>query len=105
MFKTHEQLVTYSQSKPNTLIVMDFKAQWCGPCKTIKPFVDYLTENYPNVEFYIIDIEDPEMETIPGTFEISKVPTFIFYKNGIECNRFIGTNKEKIEELITEYIF
>ena len=48
--------------------------------------------------------EDDETETITTTFNIQKVPTFIYYKNGEICNRMIGTDKGKIEELINEYL-
>lgn len=101
---TMDNLELYSKSKPDTLIVIDFKATWCGPCKAIKPFIDYLKENYPKVEFQEIDIEDSDKETIVTNFDIAKVPTFIYYKNGTYCNTIIGTNKEKIEEYVNEYL-
>ena len=99
---TLEHLNTYSISNPSKLLVIDFKASWCAPCKAIKPFIDYLKENYPNVDFYEIDIEDDNTETITNTFDIKKVPTFIYYKNGEVCNTLIGTDKNKIEEFINE---
>ncbi len=99
---TLQELEQYTSSNNNKLIVFDFKATWCGPCKDIKPFVDYLIENYPNVEFHEVDIEDETREDIINAFEIKKVPTFLYYKNGKVCNRLIGTNKEKIEELIND---
>ena len=37
-------------------------------------------------------------------FQVKKVPTFVFYKNGLICNSLIGTNKEKLEEYINEYL-
>jgi len=94
--------VNYSKSNPTKLMVLDFTASWCGPCKSLKPFITYLKEQYENVEFYEIDIEDDNTETITNTFDIKKVPTFIYYKNGEVCNRMIGTDKNKIEEFINE---
>ena len=96
------EFVNYSKSNPTKLIVLDFTASWCGPCKSLKPFITYLKEQYVNVDFYEIDIENYETETITNTFEIKKVPTFIYYKNGEVCNRMIGTDKNKIEEFINE---
>jgi thioredoxin 1 len=102
--KSIQDLNDYSKLNPLKLIVIDFKASWCGPCKNIKPFIDYLKEHYTNVDFYEIDIEDEDTETITTTFEIKKVPTFIYYKNGSLCTSLIGTNKDTIEELINEYL-
>ena len=104
MFETLEQLNDYSKNNPNQLIIMNFKAIWCGPCKAIKIFVDYLKENYPNVIFLEIDIENDVTSTITDHFEIAKVPTFIYYKNEQICSRIIGTNKENIENVLNENI-
>lgn len=101
---TIDNLNTYSTSNPSKLLVIDFKASWCAPCKAIKPFIDYLKENYPNVDFYEIDIEDETKDTIINNFSIEKLPTFIYYKNGKVCETLIGTNKSKIEELINEFL-
>jgi thioredoxin 1 len=97
-----QDLKDYSQINNNKLIVIDFKATWCNPCKAIKPFVEYLKENYPNVEFHEVDIEDEDHEDMVQSFEIKKVPTFVYYKNGTVCGQIQGTNKEKIEELIND---
>ena len=99
---TLDELQAYSKTNSNKLMVLDFKASWCGPCKAIKPFLEYLKENYPNVEFHEVDIEDEDRESIVNNFDIQKVPTFVYYKNGSECSRMQGTNKEKIEELIND---
>jgi thioredoxin 1 len=101
---TIDNLITYSKSLPSKLIILDFKASWCAPCKTIKPFVEYLKEHYTNVAFYEIDIEDEDTATITKTFDIKKLPTFIYYKNGEVCKSLIGINKGHIEEFVNEYL-
>ena len=101
---TINELNVYSQYKSNKLLVLYFNASWCGPCKAIKPFISYLQDNYPNVEFYEIDIEDDSRDTIVKNFNIIKVPTFIFYKNANLCKSIIGTNKANIEETINEFL-
>jgi len=97
-------VINYSKTKPNTLIVIDFNASWCKPCKSIKPFIQYLEESYPKVEFYDIDIEDEDKTDIISNFKVTKVPTFVYYKNGIVCKSIIGTNKEQIEENVNEFL-
>ena len=104
MFTTYDELITYSTSNPTKLIVIDFKASWCGPCKALKPFLEYLRQEYPNVDFHEIDIEDDDLTTITEHFEIAKVPTLIYIKNGAVCHSLIGTNKENIENAVNEYL-
>lgn len=99
---SYNELLTYSQTNPTKLIVMDFKATWCAPCKAIKPFFEYLKENYPTVDFMEIDIEDENTISITENFDIAKVPTFIYFKNGVVCDSMIGTNKENIENAIND---
>lgn len=101
---TPNDLLNYSKTKPLTLIVIDFNATWCAPCNQIKPFIGYLQENYPNVEFYEVDIEDDERTELITKFNIKKVPTFLYYKDGAICNTHIGINKEQLEEYVNEYI-
>lgn len=104
MFSNYNELISYSRENPNKLIVMDFKATWCGPCNLIKPFFNYLKENYPNVDFLEIDITNEDTMSITENFKIAKVPTFIYFKNGLICNSITGTNKENIETTINDNI-
>lgn len=104
MFSSYDELINHSTNNPNSLIVLDFKASWCEPCKKLKPFIDYLQNEYPNVTFQEIDIEDDDTINITENFEIAKVPTIIFIKNGTVCHTLIGTNKEHIENAVNEYL-
>lgn len=104
LFTTWDELTTYSTTKPEILLIIKCGAQWCAPCKMIKPFYEYLCENYPNVNFYELDIDDEQYESILQNMDIAKVPTFIYIKNGIVKYTIIGTNKENIENAIIEYL-
>ena len=104
MLDTYSNLLLYSQVNPTKLIVLDFKASWCLPCKTIKPFYDYLKDNYPNVLFIEIDIDNEDTSTITDNFKILKLPTFIYFKNRTICHSFTGTDKEHIENSINDNI-
>ncbi len=104
MFTTYDELITFSTNNPNKLIVLDFKASWCGPCKALKLFIEYLQNEYPTVIFEEIDIEDEDLSSITEKFSIAKVPTLIYIKNGVVCHTLIGTNKENIENAINEYL-
>lgn len=101
---TYQDLITYSNANPAKLLVLKFEATWCAPCRAIKPFVDYLKTEYPNVDFHVYDIEDETTLNITEQFEIAKVPCFIYFKNGSVCDTIIGTNKENIENAINEHL-
>ena len=102
MFSTLDELQKYSLDNPSKLIILKFEAKWCAPCKAIKPFIDYLINEYPNVEFHIVDIEDDDTHALTESIDIAKVPTFIYYKNGNVCSTIIGTNKENIENTLND---
>ncbi|XP_066460483.1 thioredoxin-like [Eleutherodactylus coqui] len=64
----------------NKLVVIDFLALWCGPCKMIAPFFNGLVEKYPDVVFIEVDVDDAQ--EVAAYCEVRSVPTFQFHKNG-----------------------
>jgi thioredoxin 1 len=68
--------------------VFYFTADWCTPCKRVKPIVEELNREQTDASFQIIDV-DMEME-LAKKFEIRSVPTFILIKDGVEINRLSG---------------
>ncbi|XP_027695082.1 thioredoxin [Vombatus ursinus] len=82
------------------LVVVDFSATWCGPCKMIKPFFHSLGEKYPDVIFIEVDVDD--CQDVAADCEVKCMPTFQFYKSGKKVGEFSGANKEKLELTINE---
>ncbi|XP_059167084.1 uncharacterized protein LOC131949283 isoform X2 [Physella acuta] len=80
------------------LIVVDFFATWCGPCKAIAPHLAKWAEEYDDVTFIKIDVD--ENEDTAEACGISAMPTFHFYKNGKKVDEIVGANHEKIKEKI-----
>jgi thioredoxin len=66
--------------KDSNLVVLDFSATWCGPCKVLTPQLENLAKKYPNVVFLKIDVD--EFEDITSTHSVSAMPTIMFYKKG-----------------------
>ncbi|CAL1540654.1 unnamed protein product [Lymnaea stagnalis] len=80
------------------LIVVDFYATWCGPCKAIAPHLAKWSEEYDDVTFVKIDVD--ENDETAESCGISAMPTFHFYKNGKKIDEIVGANHEKIKEKI-----
>ncbi|XP_033029370.1 thioredoxin-like [Lacerta agilis] len=101
MVKTVGNLMEFQTELTNAggkLIVVDFSATWCGPCKMIKPFFHSLLEKYPDVVFIEIDVDDAQ--DVAAHCDVKCMPTFQFYKNNQKVHEFSGANKEKLEETI-----
>ncbi|XP_008426201.1 thioredoxin b [Poecilia reticulata] len=87
----------------NKLVVVDFTATWCGPCKQIAPEFIKLSEVPENKEVVFLKVDVDEAEDVSSQCKISCMPTFQFYKNGAKVFEFSGANlatlKSKLEEL------
>jgi thioredoxin 1 len=80
--------------------VLYFTADWCNPCKKVKPVVDEINREYSDAKFITIDA-DTELELVEK-FGIKSVPTFILIDDGKEVSRTTGAKtKEELLSLIT----
>jgi thioredoxin 1 len=76
-----------------------FTADWCGPCKKVRPIVDELSRDQAEVKFQIIDV-DSEGE-LARRFEVKSIPTFILIEDGKQINRITGAQtKNDLEKFI-----
>lgn len=76
--------------KHEGLVVVDFFATWCGPCKMIAPMVDKFAAQYTSAKFIKIDVD--KVSEVAQQYEISSMPTFLFLKNGEVIHKVIGAN-------------
>jgi thioredoxin 1 len=84
------------------LVVVDFFATWCGPCKLIAPQLEELAKQLPNILVLKVDVD--ECEDIAMEYNITSMPTFIFIKGKEVISKFSGANFDKLKATINENI-
>lgn len=82
------------------LIMIDFWAQWCGPCKNLSPVVDDLAKEYEG-KAIIAKVDVDENADIVEKFSIRNIPTILFIKNGELVDKVVGAvpKNEIVEKL------
>eukprot|EP00088_Acartia_fossae_P041647 TRINITY_DN43564_c0_g1_i1.p1 TRINITY_DN43564_c0_g1~~TRINITY_DN43564_c0_g1_i1.p1 ORF type:complete len:106 (-),score=33.99 TRINITY_DN43564_c0_g1_i1:265-582(-) len=81
------------------LVVVDFFATWCGPCKMISPHLEEMDKTMDDVVFLKVDVD--ECEDIAQEYKITAMPTFIFIKNKSKVADLTGANVEKLKEIVS----
>lgn len=86
------------------IVVVDFFATWCGPCKMLSPVFSSIGEEVKDkAQFFKVDI-DQSME-LAQKFKVSTVPTVIVFKNGEEMDRLVGfIPKASLKEKVESYL-
>nr|WP_294494497.1 thioredoxin [uncultured Mediterraneibacter sp.] len=80
-------------------VLVDFYADWCGPCKMMGPVVEEIAGEEPDVKVCKINI-DEEME-VAQKYGVMSIPTFIAFKNGEVTGKQVGSvAKSRLQELI-----
>lgn len=82
----------------NTHVVVQFGASWCMPCKQLKPKVEKISLENPDIVFAYVDIEASQEFSLKS--KIMGVPTTIGYFNSAEIDRVVGNNESSIKELV-----
>ncbi|MBO3444604.1 thioredoxin [Clostridium sp. CCUG 7971] len=88
----------------NGIVVVDFFATWCGPCKMLSPVFESLGNDMENkADFLKVDI-DQSME-LAERFQVTTVPTVIVFKEGKEMDRLVGfIPKENLKNKVESYL-
>ncbi|KAK7407326.1 hypothetical protein VNO78_09154 [Psophocarpus tetragonolobus] len=91
-----------ASKETNKLMVIDFTATWCGPCKNMDPVIQEFATNYTNVEFIKIDVD--ELMGVSEEFQVQGMPTFILMKKGKVIDKVVGAKKEELQKLIEKHL-
>lgn len=81
----------------NHLVVVDFWAPWCAPCRMMAPIIDELAKEYSGkILFGKLNVdENPEK---PAEYGVMSIPTFLVFKDGVLVDRFVGAVPKKVLE-------
>lgn len=86
------------------IMLVDFWAPWCGPCRMMSPIIDQIGKDYLG-KLVIGKINVDENPLIARQFSISSIPTLMLFKRGKEVNKIIGSvSRNKIDEMVKMHL-
>ena len=69
-------------------VLVDFNADWCGPCRMMRPMLDALAEERTDVKIASINIDNEE--ALAEAYDVASIPCLVLFKNGEEVDRSVG---------------
>ena len=86
--------------KSDKPVLVDFWAEWCGPCKALTPTVEQVAQQYEG-RAKVVKMNVDDNPQVPPRYGIKGIPTLILFKGGADVDRVVGaTSKENISRMI-----
>ncbi|ONK61762.1 uncharacterized protein A4U43_C08F33330 [Asparagus officinalis] len=83
-------------NKDGNVVLANFSADWCAPCKIISSWYADQSIKYPSLTFLTVDVD--ELSELSTSMDIRAVPTFFFLKGGNQLDKVFGANKSELEK-------
>lgn len=85
--------------KTKMVVVIDFYANWCAPCKMMAPVIEEIAKDFPEVKVYKANVDDTPI--VANEYQVQSIPTIVVMKDNEIVKKFIGvTPKAEIENAI-----
>lgn len=81
----------FTESIASGTVLVDFWADWCGPCKMLAPIIEELAQDFDG-SVMVGKLDTDESSKTAITYGITAIPTVILFKNGEEVTRFVGVH-------------
>ncbi|XP_017009012.1 thioredoxin-1 [Drosophila takahashii] len=91
------------EAADDKLIVLDFYAQWCGPCKDMESTVKSLARKYSS-KAVVLKIDVDKFEELTERYKVRSMPTFVFLKNNRRVAAFSGADEHKLTNMMAKLV-
>ncbi len=86
-------------------VLVDFWAEWCGPCRVMSPIIDEIGSEVDASKFKVAKLNVDQAGEIAQQYGIMSIPAFKVFQNGQVVKEFVGSrSKEDVQELLADFI-
>lgn len=92
-------------SQSDKLVLVDFRADWCGPCKMLGPVLHDLAEKHSDkIDVLKVNVDDTANQPLAVEYNVRSIPQVTLFKDGAQVDQFVGAvPPDQIEAYITKY--
>jgi thioredoxin 1 len=94
----------FDSAKAKGLVLVDFYADWCGPCKMLGPVLEEVGKNFGD-KVRIIKVDSDVAEELASEYQVNSIPLLILFKDGIQQDALLGyKTKAELTKFINKYL-